>query len=148
MAKSEVGMRAWSHLLGAQALALRLTEEQLKAAGQPSIAWYDVLLELERAGGRLRQGDLAERLVVERYNITRLLDRMEASGLVRREQVESDRRGIMAVLTEAGREQRRAAWPHYQKAIAENFAEVLTDQEAEALTETLKKLISHLRQRS
>jgi DNA-binding MarR family transcriptional regulator len=145
VAKSELGMRAWSHFLGAQALALRAIEEQLRAAGQPSMAWYDVLLELERAGGRLRQGDLAERLVVERYNITRMLDRMEAAGLVRREQVESDRRGIMAVLTEAGREQRQAAWPHYQKAITENFAEVLSESEAAALTEVLKKLISHLR---
>lgn len=147
MTKADVGIRAWSHFLGAQALALGAIEEQLKAAGQPSIAWYDVLLELERAGGRLRQGDLAERLVVERYNITRLLDRMEASGLVRREQAESDRRGIMAVLTEAGREQRQETWPHYQKAIADNFAEVLSESEARGLTETLKKLVAHLRQR-
>lgn len=145
MKGSEAGIRAWSHFLGAQALALRAIEERLKAAGQPPMAWYDVLLELERAGGRLRQGELAAVLVVERYNVTRLLDRMEAAGLVQREQVESDRRGTMAVLTEAGRAQRQETWPHYRGAVLEAFAGALPPAEAEALTGTLKKLIAHLR---
>src|SRR5688572_113224 len=145
MTDSEAGIRAWSHFLGVQAMALRAIEERLKAAGQPPMAWCDVLLELERAGGRLRQGELAAALVVERYNVTRLLDRMQAAGLVQREQATSDRRGTMAVLTEAGRAQRQASWPHYRSAVVEVFAGALPAAEAEALTGTLKKLVTHLR---
>lgn len=145
MTGSEAGIRAWSHFLGAQALALHAIEERLKAAGQPPMAWYDVLLELERAGGKLRQGELAAALVVERYNVTRLLDRLEAAGLVQREQVASDRRGTMAVLTEAGRARRQEAWPHYRAAVLEVFAGALSATEAEALTDVLKKLIGHMR---
>ena len=76
-------IRSWSHLLGAHALAVRAIEERLTAAGQPPLSWYDVLLELARAGGRLRVGELGERLVVEPHNITRLLDRLEAAGLLK-----------------------------------------------------------------
>jgi hypothetical protein len=78
-------IRAWSHLLGAHALGVRAIEQRLTAAGQPPLSWYDVLLELARAGGRLRVGELGERLVVEPHNVTRLLDRLEAEGLLRRQ---------------------------------------------------------------
>src|ERR1700737_382078 len=90
--KGAPAIRAWSHFLGANALALRAIEERLKAANQPPFAWYDVLLELDRAGGRLRIGELGLRLVVEPYNVTRLLDRLESEGLLKREQAYGDGR--------------------------------------------------------
>jgi DNA-binding MarR family transcriptional regulator len=145
MSGNEAGLRAWSHFLGAHALALRAVEERLKAAGQPPFAWYDVLLELDRAGGRLRIGELGERLVVEPYNMTRLLDRLESEKLLRREKAEGDRRGAMAVLTEKGAELRRKMWPPYRKAIEEVFASVLSEREAEAMVRSLKKVIGKFR---
>src|SRR5512140_3423470 len=87
-------VRAWSHLLGAQALAVRAIQKRLTAAGQPVLAWYDVLLELERAGGELRVGELGERLVIEPHNDTRLLDRLEAKGLLKRRRAAEDQRGV------------------------------------------------------
>ena len=122
-------LRAWSHFLGTQPLAVRAIERRLADAGQPPFAWYDVLLELERAGGRLRIGMLAENLVVEPYNMTR------APG---------DRRGAMAVLTDAGRTTRRRMWPLYEKAILEVFSP-LSDRDAESLIGIMKKVIEHLR---
>ena len=136
-------LRAWSHFLGAHALAVRKIEERLKAAGQPSIGWYDVLLELERAGGRLRIGELAESLVVEPYNMTRLLDRLEGAGLLGRERAPGDRRGAFAVITAEGTALRRRMWPHYQRAIIEAFA-LLSEADAEALVRIMKKVIAHL----
>ena len=99
MREDDPGLRAWSHFLGAHALALRAVEARLKAAGQPPLAWYDVLLELDRAGGRLRIGELGERLVVAPYNMTRLVDRLEKEKLLKRARVEGDGRGASVELT-------------------------------------------------
>jgi DNA-binding MarR family transcriptional regulator len=138
-------IRAWSHFLGAHALALRAIEERLTAAGQPPFAWYDVLLELERAGGKLRIGELGERLVVEPYNVTRLLDRLVAEGLLKRQRAPEDRRGAFAVLTEKGAALRKQMWAHYRSAILEVFGAAVSTRDAETLTATLKKIIVHLR---
>ena len=138
-------LRSWSHLLGAHALAVRAIEERLTAAGQPPLAWYDVLLELARAGGKLRVGELGERLVVEPHNITRLLDRLEAAGLLKRQRAPKDRRGVFAVLTEKGATLRKQMWLHYRSAILEVLGAAVSKHEAETLTTTLKKIIAHLR---
>src|ERR1700730_4953925 len=143
--EGEAVIRAWSHLLGTHALALRTIEEKLKTAGQPPFAWYDVLLELDRADGRLRIGELGERLVVEPYNVTRLLDRLESEGLLKRERAPGDGRGAFAVLSEKGAALRKKMCTHYRRAILEVFGEALSNRDAEMMTATLKKVIAHLR---
>ena len=145
MREDDPGLRAWSHFLGAHALALRAVEARLKAAGQPPLAWYDVLLELDRAGGRLRIGELGERLVVAPYNMTRLVDRLEKEKLLKRERVEVDGRGASVALTDKGAELRRKTWPHYRKAIDDVFAQALGEKDAAAMTRALKKVIARLR---
>ena len=138
-------IRAWSHFLGAHALALRAIEEQLAAAGQPPLTWYDVLLELGRAGGRLRVGELGARLVIEPHNVTRLLDRLEAEGLLKRQRAGEDRRQVFAVLTQKGVALRKQIWGRYRNAILEIFGAAISTRDAEALTAMLKKVIAHLR---
>jgi DNA-binding MarR family transcriptional regulator len=138
-------VRAWSHLLGAQALAVRAVEKRLTAAGQPPLAWYDVLLELERAGGELRVGELGERLVIEPHNVTRLVDRLEAKGLLKRRRAADDQRGVCAVLTGRGAALRRDMWAHYRAAIHDAFGAALPPGDAEALTALLKGVIQSLR---
>jgi DNA-binding MarR family transcriptional regulator len=142
MADEEAGLKAWSALLGAHALALRGVEAYLKASGLPPLAWYDVLWELERAGGELRIGELAERLVVEPYNATRLVDRLAAEGLLRRERAAEDRRGARVLLTENGRGLRRRMWPEYEHAVLELFAAPLSGAESKALLRALTKVIA------
>jgi DNA-binding MarR family transcriptional regulator len=143
--ESDAIIRAWSHLLGAHALAIRAIEKRLSATGQPPLAWYDVLLELERAGGELRVGDLGERLVIEPHNVTRLVDRLEAKGLVKRRRAGEDQRGVCAVLTRKGAALRADMWTHYRDAIHETFAAALSPNDAEVLTAVLKGLIRSLR---
>jgi DNA-binding MarR family transcriptional regulator len=135
---------AWGALLGTHALATRRIEAALKAAGMPPLAWYDVLLELERAGGRLRIGALAERIVIEPYNMTRLLDRLEQSGCLTRERSTSDRRSAFAVLTKAGEKLRGEMWPTYRRAILD-VMQPLTESEAATLSRTLRKMTLQLR---
>ena len=137
-------LKAWSSFLATHALALRRIEARLKAAGTLPLEWYDVLLELDRAGGRLKIGELAERVVIAPYNMTRLLDRLEAEGLLRRERSATDRRSAYAVLTDKGGDLRRAMWPAYERAILEVFAP-LSERDAEAMTRILSRVIAHLR---
>lgn len=146
MSEDDAGLRAWSHFLGAHALALRAVEARLKAAGQPPLGWYDVLLELDRAGGRLRIGDLADRIVVEPYNMTRLVDRLEAETLIRREKAAGDRRGAIVALTPEGAALRKRMWPHYRRAIQEIFSTALSEREAETMVTGFKKVIARLRE--
>ena len=145
MSDLEAGLRAWSHLLGAHALAIRAVEGRLKAAGMPPLGWYDVLIELERAGGRLRIGELGERVVIEPYNMTRLVDRLSKQGLLTRERDEDDGRGALIALTPQGAALRRQMWPHYRRAIEESFAGALDQSDAEAVVQAMKKVIAKLR---
>ena len=86
-------------------------EERLRAAGLPELAWYDVLWTLERAPHRRRRMyEVAELTVVARSNLTRLVDRLEAAGLVERDRDCADRRGAFAVLTDKGLAMRKRMW--------------------------------------
>lgn len=66
----------------------------------PRLAALDRLM---RAGGSLPLGQLAERLACVKSNVTQLVDRLDADGLVTREPDPNDRRSRLAVITDAGR---------------------------------------------
>jgi DNA-binding MarR family transcriptional regulator len=145
MGGHEAGLRAWSHFLGTHALALRAVEARLKAEGLPPLAWYDVLLELDRAGGGLRIGELGERIVAAPYNATRLVDRLEKEKLLKRAQAEGDGRGAVVAITDKGAELRRKMWPLYRTAIREVFADAISEADADAMVRAMKKVIARLR---
>jgi DNA-binding MarR family transcriptional regulator len=73
---------------------------------------YSTLMFLSEApGGRLRMGDLAAASALSLSGMSRIVDRLERGGLVRRERCSSDARGWEAVLTAAGLERLRQVWP-------------------------------------
>jgi DNA-binding MarR family transcriptional regulator len=122
-------------------VAIEGIERRLVEAGLPPLGWYDVLLELSVAPGRrLRMHELASAVVLSRSGLTRLVDRLERAGLLRREPTPEDRRGSFAVLTEEGKEMRRRMWPVYAKGIAEHFGGHLSDDEVRVLTGALKRV--------
>jgi DNA-binding MarR family transcriptional regulator len=113
---------AWRALLNAHAATTRRVEAELKSAGLPPLAWYDVLWPLYRAPERrLRMNELAQEAVLSRTGLVRLIDRIEAAGLLRREPVPEDRRGAYANITEAGIETLRRMWPVYARGIEKHF---------------------------
>lgn len=94
-------------LLGAaQAVEARI-ESSLSPLGL-SLAKLNVLGILVSATSPLTLGELAQRLACVRSNVTQLVDRLEADGLVRREADPADRRSIRAVVTDSGRERQHA----------------------------------------
>ncbi len=112
---------AWRAALRGQALVLEEVERTLAAAGLPPISWYDVLTELAKAGGRLRIHELADAVIFSRSGLSRLLDRIEADGLIRRERTDEDRRGAYAVITPAGIRTLERMWNVYDGCLSEHF---------------------------
>ncbi len=132
---------AWVYLIRAQQSVVGSVARDLKAAGFPPLEWYDVLLELERAGGALRPFELEGRLLLAQYNLSRLLDRMVQAGLIEKQPCPNDRRGFSLVLTDAGRDLRQRLWPFYREAITARVGAFLQPGEAQLLSEMLRKLI-------
>lgn len=125
---------AWIALLRTRQQLLDQIEADLKQAGLPPLSWYDVLLELKRApDGKLRLNDIAIRMLLEKSNLTRLVDRLEKEQLLRREICDADRRGAFAVITPAGLALQQRMWPIYAAAIDRHFASKLDEQEAQQL---------------
>lgn len=116
-------------------------EQDLKAAGFPPLAWYDVMLELDRAEeGRLRPQEIEKRTLFAQPNLSRMVDRLERDGLVRREAFHDDGRGQWVVITDAGRDKRAAMWSVYGAAIEKHFGAKLGEAKADQLAELLATL--------
>ena len=90
-------------LIHAAAAVNERLESALGEAGL-SVAKHSALSKLAEAGEPLTLGELAERLSCVRSNITQLVDRLEADGLVKRFADPADRRSVRAELTPLGRE--------------------------------------------
>lgn len=115
-------LRAWRAFLFAQAAVIRELESEMLAEERVSLGEYDALVQLAiPEDRRLRMSDLAERLVISRSGVTRLVDRLESQGLVARSQCAPDGRGAYAVLTTAGLARLRDAVPSHLRHVEEHF---------------------------
>ncbi len=132
---------AWRAFLRAHARLTRQLERELQAEQSMALADYDVLVQLAIAGEqRLRMSELADRLLLSRSGVTRLIDRLEADGLVARVTCESDRRGQWAQLTDAGHQRLREASPTHLRGVAEHFLDRIPATELDRLRETLERV--------
>ena len=114
-------------------------ESALKDAGLPELSWYTVLWELERAGTPTRPKDLAIPLFILPYQLSRLVDRMEKDGLVKRIACKEDKRGHLLEPTAKGFALRKAMWAVYAPAMEEALKRI-NDKEALELARLLNKL--------
>jgi DNA-binding MarR family transcriptional regulator len=140
---SEVELEAWRTFLTAHAATVGRVEEEMTQAGGVPLVDYDVLVALEHAPEhRLRLRDLQQRVLLTRSGITRLVDRLESTGLLRRERVGPDRRAVYAVLTDEGQAAIRCTWPIYARGIRQHFARYLSPEHLPILTEELRRIAS------
>ncbi|NKB59775.1 MAG: MarR family transcriptional regulator [Alphaproteobacteria bacterium] len=138
---SDDDIAAWARLVRVSQTLLMQVETGLKAAGFPPLPWYDALLELKRAGaGGLRPFQLQERMLLAQYNLSRLVDRLVASGYVARLPSTEDGRGQILNITKEGRALLRRMWPTYRAEIQAHFAERLNKREIRDLGNILGKL--------
>jgi DNA-binding MarR family transcriptional regulator len=125
-------LAAWRAFLRAHSEMLRRIGRDLEEAELPPLAWYDVLAALRDApDNRLRQVELAERVLISNSGMSRLIDRVEAAGLVERVTCPSDRRSINVALTGQGEGMLDRMWPVYARGIAEDFLPALGDNPCE-----------------
>jgi DNA-binding MarR family transcriptional regulator len=138
---SDWRVAAWRAFLRAHAAVVRKLEHELLATTGMPLGWYDVLLQLAEAPERrLRMADLADKVLLSRSGLTRLVDRLQAEGLVTREPYPGDARGLYTVLTPAGLAKLRAAAPTHLAGVQAYWLSKFSDRELHDLHMLLGRL--------
>jgi DNA-binding MarR family transcriptional regulator len=107
---------------------------------------YEILVNLsESEEHRMRMSDLAASTLQSKSRLSHQITRMEKAGLVRRENCESDKRGLFAVLTEEGWETMRSVAPHHVDSVRRHFIDRMSPEDVEHLRETLLPVAEKLR---
>jgi DNA-binding MarR family transcriptional regulator len=110
-------------LLEAHAAVITQVSRDLEASAGIPVSWFEVLLRLARSPEHaLRMAELARQVGLSTSGLTRLVDRIEDAGYVRREACPSDRRGANAVLTDEGQDHLRKAVPHHLESLESHLA--------------------------
>ena len=139
------GIGAWRNFLVAHARITRRLDDELQAAHGLSLAEYDALLQIATAPGRrVRMNVLAERVILSRSGITRLVDRLEAQGSVERLACKTDARGQEAVLTDLGLQRLRQAAGTHLDGVRRYFLDRLDEAERAALEASLGRVAEPL----
>jgi DNA-binding MarR family transcriptional regulator len=134
MPLTDSDLDTWKAFINAHDRITRRINADLSDADLPDLTVYDALWALRTgAGGRRRMGELAEAVVLSRTAIVRLVDRLEAAGLARREPVPEDRRGSYVAITTEGKTMLKRMWPIYSAGIERLFAAHATKSMGAAL---------------
>ena len=142
IARNDSRLAAWTTFLRAHARVVRELERELQADQDLALTDYDVLVQLATVPDRrLRMSELADRLLLSRSGVTRLVDRLVADGLVERVSCEDDRRGQWAALTDAGRDRLRRAAPIHLRGVATHFLDRLSPDDLVALERMLAGVV-------
>jgi DNA-binding MarR family transcriptional regulator len=135
-------LAAWRGMLRVQAALLREMDAELTAAHRLPLRSYEVLLHLEDAAGhRQRMTELCRDVVLSASGVSRLVDRLEKDGYVRRERCAYDGRGFFAVLTPSGERKLREARATHLGGVRRLFLERLQNGDLARLAEFWEVLV-------
>jgi DNA-binding MarR family transcriptional regulator len=142
---NEEEQRTWRAFLHAsRALWDTLDRELQRDAGMPH-AYYEILVRLSEAPSRmLRMSDLAEATSSSRSRLSHAVSRLEEYGWVRREDCPTDRRGQLAVLTDAGFRVLESAAPGHVEGVRTHLFDQLTPEQVKTLREISEAMLDHL----
>ena len=133
-------MEAWRGILFTHARVIRAIERCLVDDYDLPLSWFDVLSRLSSAPDRrMRMQDLSETALFTRSGLTRLVDRLEEAGYVRREPSPEDRRGVYVVLEPEGLRRFEEAYHGHRPTIEQEFARHLDEADVEALRAALDR---------
>ena len=143
-ALEEDELGAYLALVTAGDLIQRAVAAQLGEHGLSPLQ-FSVLARLLDAPGGLRMSELAEMLVVSRSGLTYQVTQLEKAGLVERASSPDDDRGVVAMLTSAGRDRVLGAFPGHVALVRANFLDLLQPGEADVIRVTLERVVASLR---
>src|SRR3954463_14528871 len=138
-------LRAWRLFFESSLALTDLLDAELEDAVGIPMRWYDVLVHLEESPEGIPMKALADRILYSKSGFTRVVDRMEGQGLVRRVRPPENRRTILVVATEHGTKTMEHARRHHRHRIEEHFSQHLTDTDTKALTRALEKISAQAR---
>ena len=135
-------MQVWRDFLAAHAGVIEALGREMESEQALPLNWFDVLVHLSEAPGmRLRMQDLAASVLLSRSGLTRRIDRMVESGLVRREPSPEDRRSTYAVLTEEGLGKLLQLVPGHRRNVERYFRRHLSQRDARVLQTVFAKIL-------
>lgn len=134
-------MLPWVALTHVATFLLQGLDEELGSRVGLSILEQDFLSQLERRGGGQKMTDLARALLLSKAGLTKLVDRMEAEGLVERSPSSDDRRVIHVGLTAEGGRRVRRSRRILEGWVEENFGRLLDPGELDALRDAMRKVL-------
>jgi DNA-binding MarR family transcriptional regulator len=121
-----------------------LDAELVEAVDLP-FRWYDVLVNIEEAEEGTPMSEVASRILASKSGLTRVIDKMEEAGLVRRERPKENRRVVLVFITPEGLATLQAARRHHRDGIRRHFTEHLSEAEIAKLSRMLEKVRGHVR---
>jgi DNA-binding MarR family transcriptional regulator len=133
-------MPAWLSLVRTHAQLWDQVEAQMRNDHGLTMARYDVLASLANAGGRLGLSDLASSILLSQSGLSKLLDRMELSGLVHRDPDPRDARAAFATLTPRGRSMARQARQGHHDFLQHVFGDALDDRDLADLARVMSRI--------
>lgn len=137
--RPDVWWDAWRGIVFTNARVLRVVSRDLEEHAGLTLVFLDVLSRLYDAPERtLRMQELQDRLLFTYSGLTRLVDRVEAAGLVRRERVPDDRRGVYVVLTPDGAATYERGIAAHRADVERVFASRLTREQHQAVADALR----------
>lgn len=138
---NETEAQAWSGFLRTYSTLMEHLEAALRKDSGLSHGEYEVLLRLNFAeDGRMRLNALAERSILSQSGTSRLVSRLEQAGFVERVEVEEDRRGANAQITEEGRIHFLEAAQRHTARVKELFLDRLTVEEVQVMAQAWQRL--------
>ncbi len=136
-------VQTWIRLIRAYNQSMSEIEQALSDSDFPPLSWYDMLLELERAGNKgLRQYELERALLLKQYSVSRLVEKIEKKQYLKREASKDDGRGKVIIITEKGKDLRQRMWHIYGPKIEAVIGQKLSPEECRELNSLLGNLIS------
>jgi DNA-binding MarR family transcriptional regulator len=133
-------MPAWLALVRTYTRLWEQVQAQMRRDNGLTMARYDVLAHLDMAGGRLGLSELAAAIVLSQSGLSKLLDRMEAADLVRRDPDPRDGRAAFAAITSRGRSVVRTARQSHHEFLRQTFAGALDDDDLTDLARIMDRI--------
>lgn len=142
---SQVEQQDWRAFISVLNLLPTQFERDLQQAHGLSMADYEILVRLSESPDRsMRMSDLAEFTLASRSRLTHQIDRMETEGLVTREPCPNDKRGYLAVMTEAGWQLLVAAAPSHVESVRKRLMDALSPEQFAELGEISRSILNAL----